>query len=289
MILSCPSCGARFKIDAAKLGDAGRRVRCASCRHTWHALPTDDADAAPAEGARAATAEGAAAYASQQDAWDQAAAQADGPEAARSRVEQAGPEETGTAAATAAGSATGDVGSFERTLRAPRDGSAESRAAAADRRPAGGAVFGWVLLVLVVAGLAAGLWQFRTEVVARVPEAAQLYRMAGIEVGGAAAGLELRDVTRSRRLVDGSSRLVIEGTVANVGARPRDLPMLEITLYDAAGDALTSWRFAADAARLAPGDTARFTTSRDDPPDTAREFALTFAADAAAKADADAE
>jgi predicted Zn finger-like uncharacterized protein len=280
MILSCPSCGARFKIDAAKLGDAGRRVRCASCRHTWHALPTDDADAgadaAPAEGARAAKAEGAAAYATQQDAWDQAAARAAESEAGGSRVEQAGPAETGTAEATPAGSAAGDVGSFERTLRAARDGSAAAHAAAAERRPGGGSALGWVLLALVVVGLAAGLWQFRTEVVARVPEAAQLYRMAGVEVGGAASGLELRDVSRSRRLVDGSSRLVIEGTVANVGGRPRDLPMLEITLYDAAGDRLTSWRFAADAARLGPGDTAGFTTSRDDPPDTAREFALTF-------------
>jgi predicted Zn finger-like uncharacterized protein len=272
MILSCPSCGARFRIDAAKLGSVGRRVRCASCRHTWHALPADGTEAQPAEGARAARAEGAAAYRDRQAA--QQRAEAEPPSAAEapadSRVERAGPSETGAAEGTPAGSAAGDVGAFERTLRAGR-GQAER-----SRTGAGGTALGWVLLLLVLVGLAAGLWQFRGAVVARVPEAAQLYRMAGIEVGGAAAGLELRDVTRSRRLVDGSSRLVVEGTVANVSEQARSLPMLKITLYDAAGDALTSWRFAADATRLAPGDTVRFSTSRDDPPDTAREFALTF-------------
>lgn len=36
MILTCPSCTTRYLLDPAKLGPAGRTVRCGKCSHTWH-------------------------------------------------------------------------------------------------------------------------------------------------------------------------------------------------------------------------------------------------------------
>lgn len=35
MILTCPSCGSRFRVDPAAVGGDGRRVRCVRCRHLW--------------------------------------------------------------------------------------------------------------------------------------------------------------------------------------------------------------------------------------------------------------
>lgn len=43
MILSCPNCQTRFHLDVAALGDTGRNVRCANCRHVWFAEPPEDA------------------------------------------------------------------------------------------------------------------------------------------------------------------------------------------------------------------------------------------------------
>ncbi|MFQ6018562.1 MAG: DUF3426 domain-containing protein [Kiloniellaceae bacterium] len=37
MHLTCPSCATRFLVDPARLGPAGRKVRCGSCGHVWHA------------------------------------------------------------------------------------------------------------------------------------------------------------------------------------------------------------------------------------------------------------
>ena len=39
MIIACPSCGARFNLDSAKLLPAGRNVRCAKCEHRWRQMP----------------------------------------------------------------------------------------------------------------------------------------------------------------------------------------------------------------------------------------------------------
>jgi predicted Zn finger-like uncharacterized protein len=39
MIISCPSCQASFRVDAARLGPDGKKVRCSKCGNIWHALP----------------------------------------------------------------------------------------------------------------------------------------------------------------------------------------------------------------------------------------------------------
>jgi predicted Zn finger-like uncharacterized protein len=40
MILVCPSCDAKFKIPDGAIPAGGRTVRCAKCKNSWHATPT---------------------------------------------------------------------------------------------------------------------------------------------------------------------------------------------------------------------------------------------------------
>lgn len=47
MIVTCPSCAARFKVDPARLGPAGRRVRCSNCGHRWLVRPEAAAEPPP--------------------------------------------------------------------------------------------------------------------------------------------------------------------------------------------------------------------------------------------------
>ncbi len=41
MIVTCPECSSRFKVDAEELGDNGRKVKCSICGHIWLAKPQD--------------------------------------------------------------------------------------------------------------------------------------------------------------------------------------------------------------------------------------------------------
>jgi predicted Zn finger-like uncharacterized protein len=49
MILVCPSCDTRYFADDTSIGKEGRRVRCATCGHAWHAKLQEEGEPAPAE------------------------------------------------------------------------------------------------------------------------------------------------------------------------------------------------------------------------------------------------
>ena len=39
MIVGCPNCSARFIVKAQAIGENGRKVKCARCKHTWFQKP----------------------------------------------------------------------------------------------------------------------------------------------------------------------------------------------------------------------------------------------------------
>nr|WP_314441653.1 MJ0042-type zinc finger domain-containing protein [uncultured Sphingomonas sp.] len=49
MILTCPSCGTRYVVKDGAIPPAGRTVRCAQCKHSWHQEPETNADLAEGE------------------------------------------------------------------------------------------------------------------------------------------------------------------------------------------------------------------------------------------------
>lgn len=143
MILTCPSCATSYFTPDDAIGTAGRRVRCQSCAHVWHATndePLELTAAAPG----AATPTAAKAGFGKRDEAEPDLAETPAPElpkAFRARAEQ------------------------QRRLR---------------RAATHGAV--WAGMASVFVGLIAAAWLFRIEVVEMFPRAGAAYAAVGAPV-----------------------------------------------------------------------------------------------------------
>src|SRR5581483_9463480 len=105
-----------------------------------------------------------------------------------------------------------------------------------------GHAVGWLVFVAVLLGGGAAIVGLRDGIVAAWPPAAKLYDMAGLSVETPGAGLELRNVSSTRK-EDGPPAIVVEGTVANVSNRPREVPRLKAVVRSAAHQDLKNWTF----------------------------------------------
>lgn len=255
MILSCPSCSARFRIDADQLGVAGRKVRCAKCGHVWHATPDQDEEGEATESGAASGPEAEPAGAPPAEADDDDLPEGPPPfESFEEMREKVAGERRARSRARAREAAKGK----------PRRGWL---------RP----LLGWLVLLAAVGGILAGAWYARYSIVGTFPTAARLYDMAGVSVSPVAPGLSIRDVQPARRTQDGDTVLVVTGRVVNETQATQPVPALRVTLKGADGSVLGNWRVAAKSAAVPPGGSTAFETSRTNPPAGASEITVRFA------------
>lgn len=157
-------------------------------------------------------------------------------------------------------------------LRPPR-----RRAAPPPPRKSGGLALGWLLLLLFVGGVAAGAWFGREQIVAQVPQMAELYALAGIPVGTAGQSLRIGDVNVDQAEVGGETVVTVRGVVTNISDRKQVVPMLRAQLTDQSGTVLTEWSFDPPRGELDAGASASFETQTRNPPEGAQNLSINFA------------
>jgi hypothetical protein len=120
--------------------------------------------------------------------------------------------------------------------------------------------------------LALVIW--RIEVVRLLPQTADFYKMAGLQVN--LRGLSFKDVKITSETVEGKPLLVIEGAIVGESRGPVELPRLRFSVRDAQGAEIYAWNAVLEQPTLKPGERAWFRTRLASPPPEGRNIDIRF-------------
>jgi predicted Zn finger-like uncharacterized protein len=285
MIITCPACQTRYKVDPKNFGAKGRRVRCTNCKETWSQGPAEEAVTAvdpeapldqdkPAED-KPAQPEVAPAKAT--------AAAAPEPEADKTPPEKEPEKEREPepeVMAVAAAIPEPESGLTEK-LELPSVAAAGPNRPSDEGTPAKAAkpssMIGWVALVTLVLAVLVGGVLTRDSIVRAWPPAERLYKAAGLSTNGAAAGLRIEVVSHNHTVEEDRTFLVVRGKVTNTSGSVRQVPELQAWIRGEDSRELANWTFTAAQTRLLPGETASFITRFQNPPTGGTGLAIDFA------------
>jgi predicted Zn finger-like uncharacterized protein len=249
MILTCPACATKYNIADSALGEAGRKVRCASCGHKWWQGPEleTEVETAQVESFFAAVA-----------------------------GENAGLEELSSA-----------LPSREIPLAAPvddeddgyrhRSSAASPRQAVVTEATASSSAMAWGIVAAVTILLLLALYLPRAKIMAAWPNSVRLYRTVGLAPKLVGVDLEIRDARAVVQETAAGRTLTIEGEIANTGNQIRQPPDLQAVQTNNS-ETVGSWIFPSGVTSLSVGKSQHFTASFPDKAEAGGNIVLTFAA-----------
>lgn len=310
MKITCPQCNTAYKIPTNKIGDTGRKVKCASCNHIWHVEPEGKEErAAPSNAGpevhnNSTTTDNRKEPSFSQGFDDSDLTRATGNAKRNSAFSEedlaANPKEdpsdsndfwgtsTSTQPAGKAGpsyeDSDGTEGSEGKKPEDKKKPESDSRKpnkrsrkkTKSSRKSAVISAKGLLGASLLAASLALcfSVVKYRESIVRAFPDLAGLYQLAGMTVN--LRGLVFRDLRTFREVDDGSVVLVVEGSVENIARSETFIPAIKLALRSQDTQEIHSWIVEPRKDRLAPGDKTRFRARLNNPPERAADIQLRF-------------
>ena len=265
MLIVCPTCATTYQIAPAALG-AGRTVRCAQCKDAWFATAEGVLEEALASPAGAAE---DFAQAPAQDVFPPAPPVPDNPftVADSPPLVPQGPGDTDSAPKFDPG-----VPDQTETIAAKR--ARQAHASDKDRPGLLRRLLSLPVLIVVMLAILLSALNWRAAVVRHVPQTASLYAALGLPVN--LRGLFFQDVKSRNEIEDGTSVLVIEGTIVNLTTRTLDVPRLRFALRNASGHEVYAWTAQPSKSTLGSGNGLPFRARLAAPPGDGRDVIVRF-------------
>ncbi|MEZ0496984.1 MJ0042-type zinc finger domain-containing protein [Sphingomonas sp. IW22] len=266
MILECTQCRTRYLVSDNAVGEEGRTVRCANCKHSWFQPPQVMALATP--------------HAPEAEEAPQAQA--------APVVEVAAPEPAVPAPAPEPAPAPAPVAAASAPAKPAEDGEArvyhfvdsgvdkprfEAFAQKSPSKPARRSNQRWTMAA-VVAGVSMLLGTGAILYTGAPGIAAQL----GLPLPGAETPLRFTERAIERRyLSSGNELFVVSGKVTNPSGDTQPVPDIRAELRDPQGRIVYSWTITPEMRQLAPNASVEFSSGKLDVPVNSTQLDLSFA------------
>jgi len=283
MILTCPSCGTQYAVKDGAIPEGGRKVRCASCGHSWHQDPEKQAsEVAPDEPLEQAAPQADEAAPSNEhvESDDQPAEQFDivaGRVQAYEEIEPIAPgaplveppsavpvpppEDVFDEGDSLAGEESWDP---EKEIPDADEIRAVETETRSDRKR--NLWMAILIAIVLVAAVFLAFWFLAPDSVRR-------------QVGLAAAPTPLQiapGAPERQKLASGNELVVVSGRVINPSSKTQSVPPIEAQLRDSSGKLIYRWTIAPPARSLPPGGSASFNSAEMNVPPSGLDSTVTL-------------
>jgi predicted Zn finger-like uncharacterized protein len=289
VIIACPSCGARFNLDPAKLLPAGRNVRCVKCEHRWRQMPEGYEEPAQIAAPEPLPPE------PQPEPAPAAAGSPLPPPPEEVETHPPTPPETAAEMAQSLAAIAEQVTGARAEARQQGSSGANPIARLARRtspgpitvpprmrpmRPAKrSSNLGLILIAGLVIGLLIAAYVFRDVISRTVPGADVIYSLLNLSTDNPAADLEISNfvakITRDEST--GNNVIDLSATIFNLSQYPVNAPTLMVIPIDDVGSHMEPMRFRLQELVLEPGQNINFKKSFDNWPPNAASAVLSVA------------
>ena len=291
MIIACPSCGARFNLDPAKLLPAGRNVRCAKCAHRWRQMPEGYEEPAqiaapePAPPPEPLPAEPAQPVAEappppEEEAEPHPPTPPETPAEMAQSLAAIAEQVTGANKPKGAEEAKLQANPIARLARRTSPGPITVPPRMRPMRPAKrSSHLGLILIAGLVIGLLIAAYVFRDIISRTVPGADVIYSLLQLSTDNPAADLEISNFVAkiTRNEATGHNVIDLTATIFNLSDYPVNAPALMVIPIDEVGSQMEPLRFRLQELVLEPGQNINFKKSFDNWPPNAASAVLSVA------------